>query len=140
MRSPARFGGLAADSRGSVAVEFALFLPMLLTIIFAIVELGGAWYSQQMLVNAAREGARLGVAHQTEGVTTQQVVTLVTNNLTTSGFPGAVTVTATNVESGTGAQVRVTVTSPYQFPVLGNLVPGLTGLITLQADSVMRHE
>ena len=49
---------LTKGERGSVIVEFALFLPVLLVILFGIIELGSAWYFKQVMVNASRDGAR----------------------------------------------------------------------------------
>lgn len=47
------------DERGAAAVEFALVLPLLLTVLFGIIEFSWA-YSQQLDVrHGAREGARL---------------------------------------------------------------------------------
>lgn len=53
--APAR----SADDRGAAAVEFAILLPLLLLIVFGIVDFGYALYSQHTLTQAAREGARL---------------------------------------------------------------------------------
>jgi hypothetical protein len=44
---------------GQAMVELALSLPLLLAIVFIIVELGGAYASYITLINSAREGARL---------------------------------------------------------------------------------
>lgn len=42
-------------------VEFAVLLPILLTIVFGIIEFGYMFFVRQTLINAAREGARLAV-------------------------------------------------------------------------------
>ena len=44
---------------GASAVEFALLLPVLMMILFGIIEFGLALYRQAILTNASREGARL---------------------------------------------------------------------------------
>ena len=44
--------------RGAVAVEFALLLPLLLLILFAIIELGHAYNVQISVTHASREAAR----------------------------------------------------------------------------------
>ncbi len=49
-----------ARKRGAVAVEFALTLPLLLILLFGIVEFGVMMYDQAVITNAAREGARWG--------------------------------------------------------------------------------
>ncbi len=43
---------------GAAAVEFALVVPLLLTLLFAIIEFGTAYNAQILVTNAAREAAR----------------------------------------------------------------------------------
>jgi Flp pilus assembly protein TadG len=47
--------------RGASAVEFALVLPLLLLVIAGIVDFGRALFTQVILTNAAREGARAAI-------------------------------------------------------------------------------
>lgn len=129
---------LLSGERGVVAVEFALFLPLFLMLVFSIIELGGAWYTKQLLVHASREGARLGSLYS-DG-STVDVAATVQSRLTQSGYSGQTTITVTGASGAAGDDVQVTVTTPYNFPVLGALVSGLTGSITLSSTTVMRHE
>ncbi|HET7604202.1 MAG TPA: TadE/TadG family type IV pilus assembly protein [Gemmatimonadales bacterium] len=46
--------------RGQALVEFGLVLPLLLLLIFGLVDLGRAVYAQNALSEAARDGARWG--------------------------------------------------------------------------------
>ena len=46
---------------GVVAIEFALVLPILLLIMFSIIEFGLILYNKQVITNASREGARYGI-------------------------------------------------------------------------------
>jgi Flp pilus assembly protein TadG len=46
---------------GQSLVEFAVILPVFLLILAAIIDFGLGLYSQMTVINAAREGARLGV-------------------------------------------------------------------------------
>ena len=48
--------------RGSAVVEFALVLPLLLILMFGIVEVAVVARSEIQLLNAAREGARAAAA------------------------------------------------------------------------------
>ncbi len=50
-----------ADTRGGAAVEFALVLPVLLTILFGTIEYGWFMTWQFVLNNAVTEGARAAV-------------------------------------------------------------------------------
>ena len=47
--------------RGAAIVEFAVVLPLLLTVLFGIIEYGWIFMVRQTLQNAAREGCRLMV-------------------------------------------------------------------------------
>ena len=47
-----------ADDRGAAAVEFALVLPLLLILIFGIIDFGRLLNAKITLTEAAREGAR----------------------------------------------------------------------------------
>lgn len=129
---------LAKGERGSVVVEFTLLLPLFLTFVFAIVELGSAWYSKQMLVSASREGARLGALF--EGGDDSEVEAFVANLLNRAGFPGQVQVTSTGASGSTGNLVTVAIAGNHQLSVLGNLVPGVPSSLILNATTVMRHE
>ncbi|HKK00735.1 MAG TPA: TadE/TadG family type IV pilus assembly protein, partial [Desulfuromonadales bacterium] len=53
--------------RGASAVEFALVLPLLLVILFGIIEFGFILYDKAMITNASREGARAGIVLYTPG-------------------------------------------------------------------------
>jgi Flp pilus assembly protein TadG len=129
---------LLKGTKASVVVEFALLLPLMVTLVFSIIELGSAWYFKQMMVNASREGARMGAMF--EGGTNAEVVAYVQNLLNESGFPGEVSVNAVGAESGPGAQVQVQITGQHQLAVLGSLVPGFPESINLTATTIMRHE
>lgn len=51
---------LASEDRGAAVVEFALVLPILMLIVFMIIDGTRAFYTVNNLVSAAREGARFG--------------------------------------------------------------------------------
>jgi Flp pilus assembly protein TadG len=55
---PDRVGRPREDDRGAIVVEFALILPLLLILLFGIIEFGRAYNTQIALQGAAREGAR----------------------------------------------------------------------------------
>lgn len=52
--------------RGAAAVEFALVLPILLAVVFGIVEFSWTFNQQISLSNAARESARYMAIHYAE--------------------------------------------------------------------------
>ena len=51
------------DDRGAVAVEFALLVPILVVILFAIIAVGIALFRVVNYTSAAREGARYAAVH-----------------------------------------------------------------------------
>ena len=46
------------SERGAAAVEFALVLPVLILLLFGIIEFGAAYNAQILVTNAAREATR----------------------------------------------------------------------------------
>jgi Flp pilus assembly protein TadG len=46
------------DDRGAVAVEFALVFPLLILVLFGVVEYGAVYNAQLVVTGAAREAAR----------------------------------------------------------------------------------
>ena len=52
------------DQKGAAVVEFAVILPLLLVILFGIIEFGLIMYNKHIITNASREGARYGIVVQ----------------------------------------------------------------------------
>ncbi len=128
------------NERGASAVEFALLLPLLMMILFGIIEFGMALYRQAVLTNASREGARLGIVQSVPAITNAQINTRIDAYLTAAGIaPGSVIRAISPIVPVTGTPVTVTLTLPYTFVVL----PGLTSItptINLVASTAMSHE
>jgi TadE-like protein len=59
--------------RGAAAVELALVLPLLLLMVGGIIDFGRFFYTQNIVVNAAREGARSRALGYTTGASTTRV-------------------------------------------------------------------
>ena len=49
------------SQRGATAVEFAIIFPLLIILIFAMIEFGLYLFNRQVITNACREGVRFGV-------------------------------------------------------------------------------
>jgi Flp pilus assembly protein TadG len=73
--------------KGVAAVEFAIVLPLFVIMFLGMVELGRGLMVQQVITNAAREGARFAASDSK--VTSQQVTALVQAYLTNSHLPNA---------------------------------------------------
>lgn len=127
--------------RGAAAIEFALLLPVLLLILIGAMEFGYMFYTQQLITNASREGARAGIVQQLPKPTAGEIETVVIGYLTNTGIDMTRVVLPVQVV-GAGVEfpndLTVGVAYDYQF-----FVPGLFGLGTtlrLNAQTVMRHE
>lgn len=55
---------LKKEERGSVLVEFAMVIPILLLIIWAIIDFARAYYTVNSLASAVREGARVAAVYK----------------------------------------------------------------------------
>jgi Flp pilus assembly protein TadG len=97
--------------RGSAAVEFALLLPVLLLLIFGVVDFGRALNAQITLTQAAREGARLASFGQSTSTIESRAQSAATGlTLSASNFT-----TVTTCASGAGSGADGVVTISYQF-------------------------
>jgi len=125
-------------------VEFVIILPILLMLVFAIVEFGVVFGRWQTLSNAAREGARTAVVFRSncvaatvEAEVRQRVkdyaaplgMTLTDADIDVSGVCGAADTSST-----------VSVTLPYTFKVLPGFAASVNPSIDLVGNSVMRNE
>src|SRR5512136_1032685 len=67
--------------RGASAVEFALILPLLVILIFGIIEFSLALYDKAMITNASREGARSGIVYRLPPVGDGEIIGVVNSYL-----------------------------------------------------------
>jgi Flp pilus assembly protein TadG len=107
-----------------------------------MIEYGRMVMVQQVLTNASREGARVGVLDPPTGQTSLPLVTTTVNNyLTSAGIIGAaITTTPTEPSAATyGQSVTVKVSVPFSN-VSWLPTPIWLGSKTLSASSVMRRE
>lgn len=130
------------SERGAVAAEFALLLPVILTILFGTIEFGMIMFSREVITNASREGARAGIVQQVPKPTAGQITAVVTNYFTGTGInPASVTVSV--VGAGGANPATLTVAATYNYPWLIPYIPTMLGLprpFTLTGQTIMRHE
>jgi len=128
---------------GTSTVEAVIVLPVMLLLVFSIAELGIAFTRSNSLTNAVREGARAGVVFRTPcdaGPVTTLVTTTVSTFANSSGIdPADITTTVTGACTGTGTQLTVDATVPYNFVALDSLA-GIVPSLDLTARTVMRNE
>jgi Flp pilus assembly protein TadG len=135
------------DQKGASAVEFAILLPVLLLVLFGIIEFSVAFYDKAMITNASREGARAGIVLRDPPLTDVEITGIIDNYLSGSliSFDGAsvrdITITPLDTSTlTTGDPLTVTVSYPYNFYLLPGFVAGLADGLTLNATTIMNME
>jgi Flp pilus assembly protein TadG len=68
-----RLNKLIRSQKGQSIVELALILPIIIIILFGIIEFGRIFYSYIVITNAAREGARLGSVGKSDIEITEKI-------------------------------------------------------------------
>lgn len=127
--------------RGAAAVEFALILPLLITIVLGCIDFGRFAYAYISVTNAAREGAGFASMHpppQTDpGPWITAIRTAVLSELGSLFDPNKVTVVSPNPSNdGSGAKrVQVVVSYPFEMVVSW---PFLPNSLTLTRSVEMR--
>jgi Flp pilus assembly protein TadG len=134
----------AKGQSGASAVEFAIILPILVLILFGIIEMGLALYDKAMITNASREGARAGILFRVPPVTEEEIVNVVNtylgNNLITFGDPVGATVTVTRGSFNPGDELKVSVSYTYTTLVLPRLLTDFGPAFGMVAETTMRME
>ena len=123
-------GSAEADS-GQATVELALVLPVVATLLLAVVQVGLVVRDQIRVTHAAREAARSAAIDPDPD-------TAVDAAADGSGLdPTRLSLDLTG-RDGPGSRVRAEVI--YRFPAAIPLVGRLVGSLTLRADATMRVE
>jgi len=141
MNRPPSSGRRTRD-RGSVAVEFALVLPVLLLIVFGIIDFGRALNAQIVLTGAAREGVRLAALGYPDAAVQARAAAAA------SDLSGITVAVAESCQPGAGPTADAVVNVSYTFSFItpiGALVGvfgggGLGAPIVLTAQGVMSCE
>jgi len=128
-----RMGCKGKQARAAAIVEFAVVLPLLLTILFGIIEYGWVFMVRQTMQNAAREGCRLMVLQ-----TSVEPYTNVTERISEVMGPTGVSGYSTAF-SHSGCEETVSVTVPYyDVSLLGGFFGtanyDLTGSCTMRKE------
>ena len=120
--------GLANSAeRGGTLVEAAIVLPILILLLFGVVEFARAYNAQITLTHAAREGAR--VLAITEDPDQAEAAA---KDAATSLDPGLIAVSTTPCTPGAPTEVALSYPFTYDIPLFG------TNTVSLTAKGVMR--
>jgi Flp pilus assembly protein TadG len=117
------------EDRGSAAVEFALVLPLLLLLIFGIIDFGRMLNAKITINEAAREGARAAALAGT-GEASARIA------MVTQGMPVSVSISGCPSSPDPSADATVTITHQFQFITPVNVLAGFAAP-TLEATGVM---
>ena len=137
---------LRESEHGAEVIEMVLVLPLLLALLFGLVDFGFLFQQYLVMTNAAAEGARVA---SLPGYGAGDVSARVTAYATNGGVNGTVNTVTTPVvitgpggASWPGSQVTVTHVYNYQFigPVAALLGGSMGPNVTLTARSTVRHQ
>jgi len=130
---------------GQSVVEFALVLPLLLIVLFGIMEFGLCLYDKAIVTNASREGARHGIVAQDPRVTDTEIRTIVNNYCSThlvtfsANLPQTTITRPNHTPYNINDELTVTVTYEYGWLVMPGFI-GIPDPLHLSATTVMRFE
>jgi hypothetical protein len=139
----------SSDERGAVLVEFALVLPLLLILVFGMLEFGKAFNYWIDTTHLANEAARWAVVNNNPGAgTLQEYIKSQANTPelrdggTASIPPGdeaEVCISFPNGTDNVGDPVHVTVTATYHWiPFVGDRIGSAN--VTITGSATMRLE
>ncbi len=114
------------SERGAAAVEFALVLPLLLTLLFGMIDFGRAYNQQITLTQLAREGARLVSLGTTDYKARLLSAAPPSLGLQAADITGT---TPCTLASSAASDATVTISKAFTF-VVGNALT-LTGKATM---------
>jgi hypothetical protein len=120
--------------RGQAVIEFVLVLPLLLLLVFVIVEFGRAWNVRNDLSQMAADGARMAAVDRYPGDTALVEQSGDTRAVRT-GATAAVTYPGDGNTCNVGQPVMVKVTYDFDFLPFLEVDP-----IQLQGTAIMRIE
>lgn len=123
------------ERRGSQAVEFALILPVMLTMLMGVIDYG-MYFSQDLaVVTAARDGARDGATATTSPASQASATAL--SRVRAGGVAYATAAQVTTTLTGTAPNCAVTVAVSIPYQAVTGLVPMPAALRT---SATMRLE
>ncbi len=134
-RANARANARSTRQSGTISVEAALLLPILMALTLAFVDFGRLMWTQTVVHSAASEAARLAVLAEPSNAA---VADLAAKRVRDGGIanPPSVVVGARSPNQ----PVSVTVSVGFDFLTLSQLDPDILGHRTLSATSVMVHQ
>ena len=122
------------SEKGASAVEFAIILPILVMLIFGIVQFGIAYNNYIALTHAAREGARLAAVNMDEILGIEEFENRIKESAPSVSIES---ITLSGQDGNIGDSVAVTVTGEVlniEIPLVGSWPVQLTSTATLRIE------
>lgn len=115
-----------SNEYGATAVELAIILPLIIILIFGIIEFSLLLYNKNIITHAAREGARVGIVYDPNRTSssdiTNEINRYIANNLITfSSAPADIAIippTGCPKNPDSKQELVVQVTYTYSFLLL----------------------
>lgn len=135
-------------------VELAIVMPVLLLLVFGVLDLGRGLSASLIITTAARQGARVAA----QGKSIGEIVTAIQDEMTglpltlleadpcTSAAPETACVTTSDLAAAAGTPITVSVRYHFKYAFLPRVLAGIGapalsgGTTTLTAQAVMRRE
>lgn len=125
--------GLFRGESGQSMVELAICLPLLLLLVFGIIDFGWLFYNKMGVENASREGARYAIVNSTSGTLTSAVTTLA-KDLCMGGDDTTVTVSISGKNATVTVIKQVKVLTPLAGIFIGDQVMEMTSTTQMRIN------
>jgi Flp pilus assembly protein TadG len=132
------------QDRGASAVEFALVLPLLVTILFGVIDFGYFFGQFNEVRHAAREGARMAAVSNVDfdqdgdaDFDDEDIRLYTCDVMNLSGKGATVTLTQSGTDIGSEASVEVQLPTDSISGFLGSVVPSTaTSIATFRLEVI----
>jgi len=116
-------------------MEVALLLPVFMMLLTGVMDFGRMYWTQSVVRGAAYEGVRVAILNE---ATNTQVESTILSELSIGGVNDSPSVTVG--DRSPEQPVDVTVSVPFNFIAIDNLIPALANVHQISATAVMTHE
>lgn len=129
-------GSLVRKEKGQALIEFTIILPILLLLLFGIMEFGRIYSTGLIMNHVAREGVRTGCT----GASDSEIIQVIRNSSPTLDS-NQLLVTITPEQSLRTRGRELTVQVSYPVRIIAPFISVITGeTVTVSGYSVMRIE
>jgi Flp pilus assembly protein TadG len=125
------------EKRGAGLVEFAIILPLLIVMLFGILEASWAFAQQNDVRHGTREAARLAAVNFGDVQTVAQEACARMDVVYPATTP-VVTITPISTEGGTGGLAQITISSSSQ--TITGMLDGVFGNLDIESTVEFRIE